>query len=108
MGNSHPPRGDTNDHAVQIAIAEARRNKGRFLRKEKGGDTQESGMLHYLGFARVEKGAALYELCRFSSKRLEDNWHSGLLSSTKQRLPGFDSRLPQVVIATADSVWCMG
>jgi len=35
------------------------------------------------------------------SKRLEDNWHNGLLSSTKQRLPGFDSRLPQVVNSAA-------
>ena len=26
-------------------------------------------------------------LCQLSSKRLEDNWHSGLLSSAKQRLP---------------------
>jgi len=31
-------------------------------------------------------------------QNLEENWHSGLLSSTKQRLPEFDSsRLPQVV-----------
>jgi len=31
-------------------------------------------------------------ICQLSSKRLEDNWHSGLLSSTKQRLSGV--RLP--------------
>jgi len=31
-------------------------------------------------------------LCQLSSKRLEDNWHSDLLSSTKQRLSGV--RLP--------------
>jgi len=31
-------------------------------------------------------------LCLLSSKRLEDNWHSGLLSPTKQRLSGV--RLP--------------
>jgi len=27
-------------------------------------------------------------LCQLSSKRLEDNWHSGLLSSTQHRLSG--------------------
>jgi len=28
----------------------------------------------------------MYQLCHSSSKRLEDNWHSGLLFSTKHRL----------------------
>jgi len=34
------------------------------------------------------KSAVLYQLCHFSLKRLEDNWHSGLLSSTKHWLSG--------------------
>jgi len=34
----------------------------------------------------VEEKCRLYQLCHFSSKRLEDNWQNGLLSSTKHRL----------------------
>jgi len=31
-------------------------------------------------------------LCQLSSERLEDNWHSGLLSSTNSDYLGVDSR----------------
>jgi len=37
-------------------------------------------------------------ICHFSSKRSQDNCLSGLLCLTKQRLSGFDARLPQVVV----------
>jgi len=43
-------------------------------------------------------------LCQFSSKRSEDNWHSGLLSSTNYRLSGRPSPDRRRVLRTTGIV----
>jgi len=41
---------------------------------------------HYSWHSLWKESALLYQLCHYSSKRLEDNWHSGRLPFTKHRL----------------------